>query len=239
MKNIFAFDNAISYQEEHWKQRKSTVDMSDKSALPFVTISREYGCLGYAVGEALAILLNREYNPAQRWDLYDRNLLDRLMDDMHLSRELAETLTSHAQSSMADYLRMTLSNYPPEVMIYKKLFETIRTIAANGHAIIIGRVGNVITRDLHRGYHIRLVSTEEKKIENISTVLGLSRPEAKKVLSEKGEVREQFILKRLKVDLTDPHLYDLLINTAHYDSEGAAQLIAAGMRSAGILAQKD
>lgn len=235
MKNIFAFDSAISYKEDHWKNRKHLVNISDTSALPFVTISREYGCMGYAVGEALTILLNEDNQYKQRWDLFDRNLLDRLMDDMHLSRELAETLTSQAKSSMADYLRMIVSNYPSEVMVYKKLIETIRTIAANGHAVIIGRVGNVISRDMPRGYHVRLIATDEKKIENISTHFRLSRQEAKKILAEKGEVREQFILKRLKVDLTDPHLYDLVINATHYGSEEAARLIRAGMESAGIV----
>ena len=232
MKNIFAFDSAVSYQEDHWKLRKRSVDMSEENALPFITISREYGCLGYAVGEALAELLNTEHKHEQRWDLYDRNLLDRLMDDMHLSRELAETLTSRAQSSMADYLKNVLSDYPPEVMVYEKLIETIRTIAANGHAIIIGRVGNVITRDMPRGFHVRLVAGEEKKIDNLSKLCGLSRQEAKKVLAEKGDVRDQFILKRLKVDITDPHLYDLVINATRYSGEGTARLIIPGIRSA-------
>ena len=234
MKNIFAFDSAVSYQEDHWKQRKRSVDMSEEDALPFVTISREYGCLGYALGEALAELLNSGRKNERRWDLYDRNLLDRLMEDMHLSRELAETLTSRAQSSMEDYLKIVLSNYPPEVMVYKKLIETIRTIAANGHAIIIGRVGNVITRDMPRGFHVRLIAGEEKKIDNLGKLCGLSHQEAKKVLAEKGDVRDQFILKRLKVDISDPHLYDLVINATHYTSEGMARLILAGMRSAGI-----
>ena len=233
MKEIFSIDKAVAYQESNWKQRKNSIDMGEKHAIPFVTISREYGCLAHSVGDEISKILNKEYGHDPLWTVYDRNLLDRIMNDMNISYELAETLTDKARSSMADFLQTTFSKYLPEVMVYKKLVETIRIIAANGHAVIIGRVGNVITGDLAHGYHVRLIASDEKKIENISGHFNISKKEAKDILSKKGEVREQFIIRRLRVDMTDPSTYAVIINMNSLNLEETARLILKGMEISG------
>src|SRR4030042_2835914 len=186
MKEIFSIDKAIAYQENNWKQRKNSIDMGENNALPFLTISREYGCLAHSVGDEISKILNSDYPHVPLWTVYDRNLLDQIMNDMNISYKLAETLTDKARSSMADFLQTTFSTYLPEVMVYKKLVETIRIIAANGHAIIIGRVGNVITGNLAHGFHVRLIASQEKKIENIREHFNVSKKEAKEILSKQG-----------------------------------------------------
>lgn len=233
MKEIFSFDKAIAYQEKNWKLKKNSIDMGEKHAIPFLTISREYGCLAHSVGDEISKILNKEYPHEPLWSVYDRNLLDRIMNDMNISYELAETLTDKARSSMADFLQTTFSKYLPEVMVYKKLVETIRIIAANGHAIIIGRVGNVITGNLAHGFHVRLIASQEKKIENIREHFNVSKKEAKEILSKKGEAREQFMLNRLKVDMTDPSMYDIIINMNYLNFDKTARLILKGMESSG------
>jgi cytidylate kinase len=234
MKNIFSIDSATVYQEANWKRRKDTVEMTGDRATPFITISREYGCLGFYVGKAVTKILNDEFKQDPPWSVYERKILKHLTEDMHISLELAETLTDRAKSSMADYFRMTFSNYPPEAVVYKKLVEIIRLIAANGHAVIVGRVGNVITRDLPNGFHVRIIASPEKKIQNIKAHFNVSRKEAKQILARKGETREHFLLKHLKVDMTDSSLYDLVINTTEYTVEQTARLVITGMQSYGL-----
>lgn len=233
MKEFFSLDKAIAYQEDNWKQKKKSIDMEEKHALPFLTISREYGCLAHSVGDEISKILNKQYPHDPIWTVYDRNLLDRIMNDMNISYQLAETLTDNARGSMADFLQNIVSKYPPEVTVYKKLVETIRIIAANGHAVIIGRVGNVITSNLAHGYHVRLVASQEKKIENIRERFNVSKKEAKEILSKKGEVREQFILNRLKVDMTAPSMYNVVINMNYLNFNETARLILKGMETSG------
>lgn len=235
MKEIFSIDSAIAYQEKNWKLRRKSVNMTEKGALPFITISREYGCLGYNVGVEIASILNHTYRPDNKWAVFERHLVDRVMEDMHMSRELAETLTETGKGFMEDYFRITFSSYPPEAVVYKKLVETMRILAANGHAVIIGRVGNVITRDMPRGYHVRLIASEGRRIENICGQFKLSKKEAKEMLAGKGESREQFILKRLKVDIADPAQYSVVINTTDLSHEATAKLIIRGMGLTGVL----
>ncbi len=235
MKEIFSMDSAISYQESNWKSRKKTVDMGNKKSLPFLTISREYGCLGYSVGEALADIFNKEQRHDPMWAVYERGIIDHLMKDMNISYELAETLTDKARNAMDYFFKTSFRKYPPEAMVYRKLVETIRILAANGHAIIIGRVGNVITRDLPRGYHVRLFASAEKKLENLCNQFNIKKSEAREILEKKGEVREQFLLKHLTVDLNDPSIYNIMINTTDLSIEDTARFIIKGMEHSGII----
>ncbi len=233
MKEIFSIDHAVSYQENNWKIRKKTIDMTGSRALPFLTISREFGCLGYRVGEAIADIFNREYRHDPQWTVFDRGLLDHLMKDMNISYELAETLTDKARNAMEYFFKTSFSKYPPEAVVYRKLVETIRILAANGHAIIIGRVGNVITKDLPQGYHVRLYASHEKKLENISIQFKVNNSEARDILGKKGEAREQFLLKHLAVDMNDPAIYNLMINTSDLTIEETARFIINGMSYSG------
>jgi cytidylate kinase len=235
MKEIFTIDSALTYQEDKWKLRKNKVNMGDKHALPFLTISREYGCLGYRVGEAIADIFNKKYHHDPRWTVYDRSIIDHLMKDMNISYELAQTLTDKARDAMDYFFKTSFAKYPPETMVYRKLVETIRIIAANGNAIIIGRVGNVITRDLPQGYHVRLYASVEKKVENISHQLKVKKSEARDILSKKGEIREEFVLKHIKVDLNDPAIYNLMINTTDISIGETARFIVDGMACSGII----
>jgi len=235
MKEIFSMDSAIAYQESNWKRRRKTVDMGTPASLPFLTISREYGCLGYSVGEAIAQIFNKEYRHDPMWSVYDRGIIDHLMKDMNISFELAETLTDKARNAMDYFFKTSFRKYPPEAMVYQKLVETIRILAANGHAIIIGRVGNVITSDLPRGYHVRLFASHEKKVENISNHFKVKKSEAKDILAKKGEVREQFLLKHLTVDLNDPSIYNIMINTTNLSIEDTARFIIKGMEYTGLI----
>jgi len=238
MKEIFTIDHALTYQEGNWKQRKKTVDMSGKHALPFITIAREYGCLGYNLGLAISKIFNRDFEHEPLWTVFDRKILERLMEDLNISYQLAETLTGKAKGSMADYFRMSFSKYPPEAVVYRKLVEAMRIIAANGHAILIGRVSNVVTRDLAKGFHVRIIASVDKRIQNVSKQFDISRKEAKKIIDKRGEEREKFFLKRLRVDMSDPSLYDLIINTTSYSIDDTAQLIIRGMESAGLVERK-
>ena len=236
MKEIFSIDSAIAYQEKNWKLRKKTVNMSEKGSLPFITISREYGCLGYNVGVEAANILNQKYRPDNSWTVFERHLLDRVMEDMHISRELAETLTDTGKSFMADYFRMTFSSYPPEAAVYKKLVETIRILAANGHAVIIGRVGNVITKDMPRGFHVRLIASEKQEDRKHQRGSSTYRRKRQKTCSrKKARPGKQFILKRLKVNMADPAQYSIVINTTDLSLEATAQLVVRGMELTGLI----
>ncbi len=228
----------LSAQVKYWQQMKEQIsakEIEKKKHLPFITISREYGCFGYNLAEKLIKLLNEEYNPEPVWAAYDRKLLEKIMEDMGLSQSLTETLTNNARKTLTNLLQTTFSKFPPQVAVYRKLVETIRILAINGNVVIVGRAGNVITRDFDQGYHVRLVASMDWRIKNIQGKTDMSKKEAEKTILEKTREREGFIKEYVKFDLTNPHNFHIVINNSHHTLEEAARLIIEGMKIKGLI----
>lgn len=196
---------------------------------PFVTISREYGCGGYEVAKELADIINEEYNVDPVWVPYDRELVDSIMNDLGLSENLAKTLTTTARKALDEIAQTTFGNLPPQVAVYRSLAETVRTLATNGHVILVGRGGNLITRILNTGYHVRLIADHEWKLKRITKFFNTTRRDAEKRMREKTKEREEYLRAFLKYDVADPSNYDLVINQARHSVQETARMILHGL----------
>ncbi|MCX7678597.1 MAG: cytidylate kinase-like family protein [Spirochaetes bacterium] len=226
---------SVIEQIEEWEREKAA-KLAKKDELkgnyPFVTISREYGCGGYETANALAERLSEK---GKKWVAFDRKVIEYLMEDMKISRKLAETLTTQMQSQMSSFFREVFANYPPQVAVHRRLAETIRMLALNGYVIIVGRGGNIITRDLPKGFHVRLVAPMEWKTARMARLTGKKLKEAEKLIIEKSAARESFYKEYLKFDPINPHHYDIVINNAKFSAPEAAKLIVASMKAKGFL----
>jgi cytidylate kinase len=229
--NISAVDKHVSAQFKFWQHQKHTVTIPGKKSLRrFITISREYGCFGYEIAQETIRLLNGgDKAPTPPWAAYERQVLDRVMEDMGLSSHLARTLTDDAQKVMTDILTNAFSKLPPQVAVYQKLAETIRLLAANGNVVIVGRASNVITRGMYGGFHVMVVAPMEYKVDNVMKFKKIQKKEAEKLIIENTARRVNYIKEYVEFDVTDPHHYDMVINLAHTTKQGAARLIIEGM----------
>lgn len=226
----------INSQVRYWREQKAKIDTPDKvNKLPFVTISREYGCGGFEVAQAICEIMNEENSAEPKWAAYDRELLNKIMDDLGLSSSLAETLTSSARDSLTNLIQTSFSKFPPQVSIHKKLVETVSILANNGNVVIVGRAGNVITKDMPSGYHIRIVADLDWKVKNMMNKADLSKSEAEKLVIEKTDQREGFVRDYVKFNVSDPHNYHLVINNAHHGTRETAGIIVEGLKAAGLL----
>lgn len=224
---------SIADQIEQWeKEAEKLAKLGDQRGKhPFVTISREYGCGGYET----AVALVRKLSGERTWVAYDRSVIEIIMKDMGLSRKLAESLMTAAQGQMAGFFQSYFANLPPQVAVHRKLAETIRALVLNGYVVIVGRGSNVITRDLPRGFHVRLVAPMEWKVERICRLSGTKPRETEKMIVEKDRERDGFYREYLKFNSADPQNYDLVINNSGSPSEEAAEIIIGGMKARGLL----
>lgn len=238
MKDVAVKESAIFKQIEHWRRQKQQVveDKEKANTLPFITISREYGCGGFDIAVKLTDILNKEYHATPIWAAYDKQILDKITSDLGLTQELTETLTNTARSKMTDLFQTTFSKFPPQVAVYRKLAEVVRTLAINGHVVIVGRAGNVITRGMPYGLHVRIVAPMSYKVKRIAAKLKVTQPEAREIIEQKEMERESFIKNFLKFDPEDPHNYDIVINNENYALDELAGLIIDAMKRKGIFA---
>jgi cytidylate kinase len=161
------------------------------------------------------------------------------MIDTGLSSSLIDTLTGKARNKLTDLIQTSFSSFPPQVAVHKKLVETILMLAMNGNAIIVGRGGNMVTkaRKVEGGFHVRLVASLDKRAEKIAGVMNITKLEATKVIKEKTKLREEYMKEFFKMDISDPHHYDLIINDGTFNVEHSALMIIQGMKFRGLLEQ--
>ena len=238
MKDVAVKESAIYKQIEYWRRQKQHVveDREKANTLPFITISREYGCGGFDIAVKLTDILNKEYHSTPIWAAYDKQILDKITSDLGLTEALTETLTHTARSKMTDLFQTTFSKFPPQVAVYRKLAEVVRTLAINGHVVIVGRAGNVITRGMPYGLHVRIVAPMSYKVKRIAAMLKVSQNEAREIIEKKEIDRESFIKNFLKFDPEDPHNYDVVINNENFAVDELARLIIDAMKRKGIFA---
>jgi len=237
MSRHLSMEKYINAQVKYWEQAKARIDIEEDEKIhaPFVTISREYGCGGYDLGKKIIEIINENYNPNPLWAAYDRQVLDKVMEDMGLSSKLAKTLTDDALKSMTNVIQTTFTKFPPQVAVYRKLAETIKMLAANGNVIIVGRAGNVITRFMKGGYNVRVIAQMDYKVKNVMENQNLSAREAEKLIQANTERRNNYIREFVEFDVTDPGNYDIMINLSRINIDNAARLILEGMKFRGFL----
>jgi len=231
----------ISNQVRFWKIQKEAIDSIDfkpksaKGSRPFVTISREYGSGAYNVAEKLIDIFNKNNDHEYNWAAYDRNLLEKISNDMGLSESLSQTLTTNARSKMTELFQTTFSTFPPQVAVYRKLAEITRMLAYNGHVVLAGRAANRITRDMGQGFHVRLVAPLSWRVQRLCNLHQYNMKDAEQKILEMDKEIDGFIKEFVKFDNTDPHNYHLVINMEHITPDQAAKIIADTMKECGLL----
>ncbi|MCK4960329.1 MAG: cytidylate kinase-like family protein [Planctomycetes bacterium] len=134
---------------------------------PFVTISRQYGCDGYELGDMLLKKLD-EREDSGTWRLYKKEMLKQLVEDTGLTEEVIEKERLAKPSLLKDFLRgMHRSGIPDGYEIRNKITVMVRTVAFEGHAVIIGQGGTAATADLTNGLSIRVEAPKEWRVVRV------------------------------------------------------------------------
>lgn len=210
---------SIEARESGWMRIRERLAQSHEAPVhPSVTISRQYGCEGYALAQRLKVLL--EEASGQPWHLFDKALVDQVASDENLSRRLLGHLgdESHAQ----DVLRRHFGHLTHDDA-YAKLVKHLVPIAMAGRAIIVGRGGAVACQDLKNCFHFRLEGGFDFRVATLARRLEVPLAEAEKRVRTQSKLREKFISECLHADITSSRFYDAVFNNERQSLESIAQ----------------
>lgn len=192
-----------------------------------VTISRQAGCGALVVAEKLAQLLQRRsVKGAPPWTVFDRNLMDKVLDDHHVPARLAKFMPEDRATHLQDIMDELFGWRPSSETVVEQTSETILHLAEIGHVILIGRGGNVITAKLPNAFHVRLVAPLEKRIEHAHEFYDMSKKAARKFIAREDAGRRRYLRKYFNASIDDPLLYHIIINTGLVSYDDAAKMIA-------------
>jgi cytidylate kinase len=191
-----------------------------------VTISRQAGCGALVVAEKLAHYLQEHSSKdACPWTVFDRNLMDKVLEDHNLPIRLAKFMPEDRASEIEDILADVFEVHPSAETMLHQTAETMLKLAGLGNVILIGRGGTVITAKLPHVLHVRLVAPLEKRVEHAHQFYNLTKPEARKFCLGEDRSRDRYLKKYFNADINDPLLYHMIINTGLVSYDDAAKLI--------------
>jgi len=213
------------------------VNQQDIATMHAITISREYGSGGGEIAARLARRLG--------WQLLDHAVI------AQTAREL-EVHETEVEKHDEEYVESTLSRIlnriqhftptastsaggpsifasPPsatETQAYQDTMRQIITAAANtGHVVIVGRGGQVLLADKRDVLHIRVVAPLELRVAYVARREGLDLDAARRRVQAKDRARTRYMKTQYHCQHEDPHLYDLVIDSAVLDLDSAVDLI--------------
>ena len=204
-----------------------SADGHPQGGRPAVTISRQAGCGALEVAEKLAAYLQPHIpKDAPPWTVFDRNLVEKVLEDHHLPQRIGKFMPENWISEIEDTIDELFGLHPPAWILVRQTAETILRLARLGNVILIGRASNIITAKLEQVFHVRLVAPLEKRILQIQKSDQLDRNGAVELIRREDRGRKRYLKRYYKNDIGDPALYDLTINTGRVGFDEAARIIA-------------
>ncbi|MBI5385463.1 MAG: cytidylate kinase-like family protein [Verrucomicrobia bacterium] len=192
---------------------------------PTVTLSRQTGSGAMEIAHTLADYLEERRPAPRRWTVFDRNLVERVLEEHNLPKELARFMPEDRVSAIQDMVEELLGLHPPSWTLLRQTTETILHLAELGNVILVGRAANIITRRLNNVFHVRLVAPLDQRVERVMAHAQLSHAAALDFIKKEDLGRKRYLKDYFKADIEDYELYDLVVNTARLSHPEAVRLI--------------
>jgi cytidylate kinase len=202
---------------------------------PFITISRQPGISTDRFTRSLAEHLNA-ISPG--WKVWDRELVEKVAADHHISRELVEAVGRTSKSWLEEFIQglSIAAGDPDEQALYKRVGMTIRALAQAGKAIIVGRGAINITSNMQDGVHIRLVAPWGYRVWRLADELGISRDEATEAIEKLEREREVFYRHYWQHRPPSSEMFSITLNVISGDDERLAGCVLPLVEAAKVRA---
>ena len=196
-----------------------------------INIGRQFGAGGLGVAHELGRKLGIP--------VYDKELILKAAQDSGFSQSIFEesdekkrffSLSSIFANGFGD-----TENYMSDRGLFKMQSQTIRKIAEQGSAIIVGRCADYILRDMECTLNVFLTSPLEVRAARISERNGISLEEAEKLAEEKDKKREEYYNYYTFGNWGVASTYDLCLDSSKLEIEGSAEFIIDFARRTGKL----
>lgn len=202
----------LQYMKDRFKYDSSQAKKVNAQYGPVITISRDYGCPAKRLAGMLSSALNRielENYTKNRWNWIGKEILEESAKELNIKPTMVRDVVNKEMSSVVDDIVLSLSHkyYPGDRKVKKTIGAVIRDFAERGHAIIVGRGGVSITRNIPWSLHIKIQAPLEWRINDVSNRQMISLAEAKKKIdhidAQRASIREFFEEKKVDDDVFD------------------------------------
>lgn len=194
-----------------------------------IALSASYGAGGDVVGPAVAEALGVPF--------VDRAIPLRVAEELNVPFEEADRMESESPS----WLERLLTGFvgldasvpialPPDTLTSDDFRrETEKAVLAQcqtGAGVILGRAAAIVLRDDHRVLRVRLDGPREARLLQ-AIRLGVDEPTASRTIERLDQTHAAYTRHLYGVDVRDPALYDLVLDSTRLHLETCVEAIVA------------
>lgn len=204
---------------------KGAIRKIEGMALRTITISRQYGSGGRAIGQAVAERLGIAY--------YDKEILLQLAEETGYTVDYLERQGEYNTNSALNFaplsslsaMRMEPAIALPASVVERQN-ELIVKLSKEGPCVIVGRAADYLLRERDDVLNLFIYSDEEARIERVAKLYDkVSKEEALRIIKSRDRQRRRHYRFYTDRSWGLPELYHLCINTGKIPYEQAVDML--------------
>lgn len=228
METIYSFQACSSYLESQIEHNLRRIKEGSETPRFALTLSRQTGTRGHAIAELLSLWLKHHQGaPECAWAVFDRNLIEKALQDSALPARLARFMPEDHFPELESIVGEILNLHPSHWELFQSTSKTIVRLATLGNVILMGRGANVLTAHLPYVAHARLIGSFERRVEQVAHDRGLSGRAAEEIVREEDRARRRYFKTYFSRDIDDPFLYDLFLKTDDLTDAAVVEILGA------------
>lgn len=214
----------VQYLKERYQERNKII--ADPG--PVITIAREAGCPGRKVAQKLTDLLNdhlQNQNKKETWKWVGKEIFDEAAKELNLQPSVVQKVFKEKRNVVDEFLSSQGQKfYKSDRRVRKTIGDVIRSMANDGHVIVLGRGGIAITKDIPKSLHIHLEGPLEWRVALVSEKQCCSVEEATRYVKQTDKRRLQY-REYYHGKGTDYTWFDIRINCMNFKTDEIAEVI--------------
>ena len=206
---------------------------------PVVTLSREVGCPAKKIAADLSEKLNalkRKHSKDHPWRWIDKEIMMESAKELQVDSSQIQHVFDYKKRGILEDLLLAQSKdyYKSDMKIRTTIAKVIRNFANAGNAIIVGRGGVAITRDIPKSLHIYLEAPVEwralRVADKYNFTIDQARSYAQNIDKKRSTFRDFFQCKG-----NDYTRFDIRLNCMTLEPNELIDIIIGGMRTRSMI----
>lgn len=198
-----------------------------------ITISRQYGSGGHAVGEMIAKKLGIAF--------YDSELIDITAAESGFTKEFVKEHEQKLPNSLLYELYKQNFAYvneaiPPNDLLFMAQTRVIRDIAAKQSCVIVGRAADYILKGHNNCFNVFVHADKKFRKKRVIENYNILPKDAEKMMSKKDKERTNYCKYYTSREWADLNIYDMTVDTSYFGIEKTADMIIEA--SKGLVAER-
>lgn len=202
---------------------------------PVVTISREVGCPAKKLAAMLTDHLNKQKREASKehpWRWISKEIVMESARELDVDQNQVQDVFDYKKRGVLEEILLAQSKiyYRSDLKIKTTIAKVIRKFANEGNAVIVGRGGVAIARDIPRSFHVFLEAPLEWRALRVSEKYNFTTEQARHYAQSLDKKRSNF-RNSFHGKGTDYTRFDIKINCMTLQLDEMIQIIAAGLKA--------